>query len=660
MESSSVLCAFFEKRISDCLLLFSAFWSNVDTEDARFIEGQWQVPREWKERAERDGTLKSLKFLSYRINRVCALMGLVDCWSSSIGRHLAFWLDSHVHLIHRCERGRSGPVNDTCEEKSHLYLYDWRYVPDNSLNAIVRCLGGEPSQCASLRSHSFFSRVMHGVTTNKQLVNILRDFSGDHAVKKTVCSAVTRCFLGGMSETDAPTNSLKVRLQVHKLSAEGVDDYYDRICKETERQKRPITLICIREYVIKQVSKDLLLDVFLSSKEKWLAYANNTVSAAESLRTMFKAAKTSSEETHYSSILEWVGYEAPQSFFTGFCRSARRVPGLLSRDNANKLFFPEACKMIRKERDKKREDNSIVTERFHRPDVEGRAALNMCRSLSADETLPLRYIERLSGSEEAFSYFKTLITVLKQGKHKLQEFIAENSPHLGVAGDCLSAFQASCEVKSFKLPPEYNELQKKALRKRFDGDPVKIRRGCNLLCCLACSTIKNFTVGEKTKGNPMTSHGFKRVCHDGRRLMCDEKRLYACCKTVPLKEYALVDDRASRVIECYGKAYVITTCCGHVTPLLLTTPVEGSPLTCEACAKRDVAKPEIKPQEKCCYCEKKITKINKGYRGTFSLDDGEVVELSFCKRHTRSFMKKDFEPMRLREIKEAISTGRHI
>lgn len=655
-----MLCAFFEKRISDSSLLFTAFWSRVGGDDATFLEGQWKVEEEWIVNAKRDGSLDTLRFLSYRINRLCALLALVDCWSSSIGRCLGFWLDSHVHLVRQCEEKKSGPSREFGGEE-RLYLYDWRYVPESSLEGIVKCLGGG-AHSGSARSQSFFSRVMHSVTTNKQLVNILRDFANDSNVKMSVCSAVTRCFLGGMADGETPMNAFRVRRKVHALAGDGIDAYYEQICKETERQKRPITLICIREYVIKQVTNDLLLESFLSSKEKMVSYVNNTNSAAESMRMMFKAAKNFNDDLSYTSVLAWAGFEAPQNFFTGFCRSARRVPGLLSRDNSNKLLYPEACKIIRKERDKRRSDNSIVTERFDQPDAEGRKALFLCRDLRANETLSLDHIRTLAGSNEHFEMFLSLVRAVKSGKSTLQKFISEYSETIGVAGDCLSAFQTSCDVKSFRLPPTYAEMQRGALERRFNKDAEKIKRGSRLLCCLACSTVKNFVVGGKAKGNPATSHGFKRVCHDGRRLMCDEKRLYACCKTVPLKEYVLVDEEASHIVEYMHKAYVVSTCCGHITELSAVAPFIDSPMTCKTCVEKATKRQEEshKEVEKCWYCEKKITKTNKGFRGMFVNEDEEEVELVFCKSHTRSYMKKEFEPMRLNEIKEAISRGVHI
>ena len=46
----------------------------------------------------------------------------------------------------------------------------------------------------------------------------------------------------------------KVRRRVHELASKGIDSYYEHVCVETERQRRPVTLICIREYILKQVN----------------------------------------------------------------------------------------------------------------------------------------------------------------------------------------------------------------------------------------------------------------------------------------------------------------------------------------------------------------------------------------------------------------------
>lgn len=656
LESSSVLCAFFEKRISDGHLLFSAFWSNVDF-NVGIYEGQWIVPDSWREHAREDKTLKMLDFLAFRVNRLCKLLSLSDCWNPSIGRRIGFWLDTHVHLMKQCKERKSGPVRDG--PVADMFLYDWRCVPDATSLSIISCLGGDfktPSSGVPA-SALFFSRVLNNISMNKQLGNILREFSKDKSIKQTVCSAVTRCLLGGMSEGTV-TTSLDIRLRVHSLCDQGIDDYYDQICNEADQQKRPIILICLREYIIKHIKHDLILDTFLSSNEKWGAYANNVVAAAESLRTLFKAEQHSGQDST-ESVLGWVCREAPQSYFLSFSRNARRVPGLLSRDNRIKISPTDTCKMIRKERDKQRSDNSIVTEKFYSPSTTGSLGLELCRSLKADESLQPGDLRKLAGSEETYAVFKQLVRKMEEGKHNLQKFICSPPEFFEAASDCLSVFHISCQMKKFRLPREYTKLQQKALRGRFGDDEEKIKRGSSLLCCLGCSTVKNFIVGTKakTKGNPYTSHGFKRVCHEGTRLMCDEKRLYECCKLVPLKAYALVAEEESTILEYHGVAYVSSTCCGHIVLLKETSPTRDSPFTCLQCLRQTTAGAKIVPhlESHCCwYCKRKLTKSNKGFVGMFIDGSGDEKEKSFCKAHTRKFMKKEYEPMNLDEVMQTI------
>jgi hypothetical protein len=657
LESSLVLCAFFEKRISDGHLLFSAFWSNVDF-NVEIFEGQWVVPDSWRERAREDKSLKMLDFLTFRVNRLCKLLSLSDCWSQSIGRRIGFWLDTHVHLMKQCKERKSGPVRDG--HAADMFLYDWRCVPDATSLSIISCLGGDfktPSSGVPA-SALFFSRVLNNISMNKQLGNILRDFSKDMSIKHTVCSAVSRCLLGGMSDGTV-TTSLDVRLRIHSLSDQGIDDYYDQICNEADKQKRPVILICLREYIIKHIKNDLILDTFLSSNEKWGTYANNVIAAAESLRTLFKAEQHSGQGSA-ESVLGWICHEAPQSYFLSFSRNARRVPGLLSRDNRVRTSTVDTCKMIRKERDKKRLDNSIVTEKFYSPSTTGSLGLELCCSLKAGEGIQTGDLRKLAGSDETYAVFKQLVGKMGEGKHNLQKFICFPPEFFDVASDCLSVFHISCQMKKFRLPQEYTKLQTKALRARFGDDEEKIKRGSSLLCCLGCSTVKNFIVGTKgkTKGNPYTSHGFKRVCHEGTRLMCDEKRLYECCKTVPLKTYDLVTKEDSAILEYHGVAYVTSTCCGHIVLLKETSPSCGSPFTCLQCMRQAaVGKKNISQLESCCcWCERKLTKSNKGFVGMFIDGSGDEKEKSFCKAHTRKFMKKEYEPMNLEEVMRTISS----
>ena len=109
---------------------------------------------------------------------------------------------------------------------------------------------------------------------------------------------------------------------------------------------------------------------------------------------------------------------------------------------------------------------------------------------------------------------------------------------------------------------------------------------------------------------------------------------------MPLKEYALVDEEASHVVEYMRKAYVVTTCCGHIAELSSVVPFGDSPLTCKECIEKVTKRQEEshKVVEKCWYCEKKITKTNKGFRGLFVNEEDEEEELVFCKSHTRSYI----------------------
>ena len=155
------------------------------------------------------------------------------------------------------------------------------------------------------------------------------------------------------------------------------------------------------------------------------------------------------------------------------------------------------------------------------------------------------------------------------------------------------------------------------------------------------------------------SHGYKRICHDGDTLLCDERRLYECCKRVPLKRIALLCEAhgtfESRCVEVFGVVYVVTTCCGRIATLDSLRATKTASLVCECCVKAEETAAKAGPLIRIChFCEQPVLRKKGCFSGRFTDAEGASVLLTFCKRHTRAFMKRENEPMDLREVMQAI------
>jgi ribosomal protein L24E len=663
LRTSSILCAFFDKRLPDASLLFGPFWSFLESAPEA-CEGQWKIEQTWFERAALDGSGQALKLLVFRVNRLCRLLSLSDCWSSSIGRHLGFWLDTHMHLVLSCEKRRSGPVHDPVGTGT-LFLYDWRYVPEDVTAALSLSLGGGGATWAKgtsiHRLACLFSRCLNNMSVNKSLGAIFAQFENDSVTKKTICCAVTRCLLGGYAGCGARA-SFHVRRAVHLMAADGVDSYFETITRVVEAQHRPVVLLCLREYAVYCVEQDMSLNTFLNHSTKWGTYAHNVMATTDSLRTIL----LSQYNVKIKCLLRWLSSD-DGVYFAHFSRHAKRVPGITYRGAGKQVSPSEMTKMIRRYRDRMRAEKAIATESFFDPDGIGTTGLCFFRELKAGELLPLSYVRECLNCEDAVKAFAKILTAMREGTSAARLILEAPPPEFERASDCLELFRHSCESRRYRLPPSYSLLQLAALQKRFkdttcENDEI-MRRGAELLCCTGCRTVKNFVlIDGKKEQNAHVSHGYKRVCHDGSRLLCDEKRLYRCCKNVPLKRYSFIEkvspehSTSTFVLEIFGVAYVTTTCCGHISSLDSTRAIPGSPITCKRCHDdtMDSLKDPTVPVRSCHFCEQHVLRKKGSFTGIFTDENDSQRQLTFCKRHSRKFMKREHEPMDLAEVMREI------
>jgi len=155
--------------------------------------------------------------------------------------------------------------------------------------------------------------------------------------------------------------------------------------------------------------------------------------------------------------------------------------------------------------------------------------------------------------------------------------------------------------------------------------------------------------------------GLKRTAP--KTLKCDERRLYECCKRVPLKRVALLAETdggepgamESYCVDVFGTAYVVTMCCGRIATFDSLRCTKTSALMCERCVKASEIASLAGPMTRVChFCEQPVVRKKGCFTGRFVNADDNSQLLTFCKRHTRYFMKRENEPMNLREVMEAI------
>ena len=685
LETSLMLCAFFEKRLrGDAVqLLFGPFWETAESYtgdlDAIDIEGQWGAPAKWGRRARDDGTEYALALLRYRVNRISKLLSVCDCWAPNVGGHLALWLDSHMHLVIASESRRSGPKKSDAALCPGLDLCDWRYVPDDLIVALRLTLGsngavdsGRASKLAGL-----YARVLSNMSICKTLANVLKPLKAHEMVKTCVCAAVTRCILG------ITTNkaSFETRKAVHTMLSVGVDDFFDMVVDAAAAHARPVVFMCLREHAMHCVGEDASLSVFLQTVPKWKVYAANVVATMDSMRVGIKSLPAPLPEVPLIGLICTIADDR----FACFARNAKRVPGMVSREGSKCVGITDFCKTMKRARDRSRDEKAIATENFSDPAGVGADGLTRFNEMCAGENFDWKYIRTMlkeyggasSNPKAAEEAFVDIIKVMKQGvasvralfvSEGLKTAIAPFSTGFAVAGDCMQLVRTAGSVRRYTLPRDYTDRQRAAITKRFSDttctERERIARASHLIWCVGCGAIKNFVIGGGKKNeNSQASHGYKRICHDGEHLKCDERRLYECCKRVPLKRVALLAEldggepgtMESYCVDVFGTAYVVTMCCGRIATFDSLRCTKQSALMCERCVKASEIASLAGPMTRVChFCEQPVVRKKGCFTGRFVDVDDSSQLLTFCKRHTRYFMKRENEPMNLREVLEAI------
>jgi len=689
LATSLMLCAFFEKRLSGegdrpLSLLFAPFWDTAESYsgdlDTIELEGQWAAPTKWGSRARDDGTDRALALLRYRVNRLSRLLSVCDCWAPNVGSHLALWLDSHMHLVVACESRRSGPTRRDTAWCTTLELCDWRFVPDDLIMALRLTLGGNGAVDTGRASKlaGLYTRVLSNMSICKTLATVLGPMKSQDTVKKCVCAAVTRCILG-ISTNKA---SFETRKAVHMMLNVGLNDYFDMTVEAAAAHARPVVFMCLREHAMHCVGEDTSLSVFLQTVPKWKIYAANVTATMDSLRV---GIKTLAPPLPVTPLIGRICTIADDRFAC-FARNAKRVPGMVSREGSKCVNITEFCKTMKRARDRARDEKAIATENFSYPAGLGTAGLTHFNGMLAGENFDWRYIRAMlrerggtdsnpRAAEEAFIH---IINVMKQGVASVRAlFVTESlkvttgpfSTSFAVAGDCIQLIRTAGSVRRYTLPRLYTSMQRAAIAKRFSDttctERETIARASHLIWCVGCGAIKNFVIGGGKKNeNSQASHGYKRICHDGEDLKCDERRLYECCKRVPLKRIALLGDVGvtdltqplkSYCVDIFGSAYVVTTCCGRIATFDSLRCTRTSALMCERCVKAGEVAAQAGPTVRVChFCEQPVVRKKGCFTGRFTDADDKSQLLTFCKRHTRYFMKRENEPMNLREVMAAI------
>jgi hypothetical protein len=694
LATSLMLCAFFEKRLQGeggkpLTLLFGPFWETVESYDESFdtvdLEGQWCAPSSWGTRARDDGTGNALALLRYRVNRLSRLLSVCDCWGSNVGSHLALWLDSHMHLVVACESRRSGPTRGDSARCTDLRMCDWRFVPDDVIVALRLTLGGNGAVDNGRISKmaGLYARVLSNMSICKTLSNVLKPLKTHETIKMCVCAAVTRCILG------ITTNkaSFETRKAVHKMLDVGLDDFYDMTVKAAAEHARPVVFMCLREHAMHCVGEDTSLSVFLQTVPKWKVYAANVTATMDSLRVGLNSLSTPLPNVPLIGLISTIADDR----FVCFARNAKRVPGMVSREGSKCVNITEFCKTMKRARDRSRDEKAIATENFSDPSGVGAAGLTRFNEMRTGENFDWEYISMIlkerggspSDWKAAEDAFVQIISVMKQGVASVRAlFVAESlkstsapfSTGFSVAGDCMQLIRTAGSVRKYTLPHIYTNMQRAAITKRFSdttcSERDRIARASHLIWCVGCGTIKNFVVGGGKKNeNSHASHGYKRICHDGDDLKCDERRLYECCKRVPLKRMALLEDvdadasqptqkvqsLKSYCVDVFGVAYVVTTCCGRIATFDSLRCTKTSALMCDRCIKAGDIAAQAGPMVRVChFCEQPVLRKKGCFTGRFIDVNDKSTLLTFCKRHTRHFMKRENEPMILAEVMAAI------
>lgn len=665
MDTGSMLCAFFNKRITgkdaEATMsgLFAPFWSETETHAAlpdisRNRGKQWEIPSLWRSRAEEDGTLRALTLLDFRINRLLGLLFVSDCWEGIIGLHLAYWLDTHMHLVIECERRKSGPTRDCTVHEDVLRLCDWRHERTTHLVAVREIFCTEKG-ISSLGDMYF--RVVNNMAMCKTRDKIFAELEMVAESRDAFREAFVRCVLGtGPNKAD-----FSLRKSLHGALRDDGKKLFDLIEDFCGKNECPIFFVAMREYIVDAIRKDLPLLLYARTTPKWMQFSENTRNCAEMIRLILRA-KSGNGDLFSDKLV--VSEEQKQSLL----RLSRKVPGLFSRTKREFMSLTQVCKILKRQRGKSTTRPWTVVEEHVNAEMVATEGTRLMRTLRLGDPLPFFFVLKTlrESGDRACQIFVAIAEAAKLGSEALSQKVSEvvEVDNLHVKEDGFSKVHTCLELmkhceSSFemRLPDRFAEKQRRATERRFP----RLRgadawtRASELVWCDGCKTVKNFIESGK-RSETRVAHGYKRVCRDENEIMCFEKKRFLCCRNVPLRTRKLIDGEKSITATLFGTTYVMTTCCGNITALEMASPWEDEPLCCQRCVSLKNTK-MLESVVTCHYCGEIIKKKKGTYTGQFLTDDGKAQKLTFCKRHTRSFMKKDREPLVLRECLTELSKG---
>jgi len=673
MSSRSMLCAFFDKRMTGpdagqiTSVLFGPFWAEVDKLDLALVavpykeqvSRQWEVPVAWTHRAQDDGTATALALLDFRVNRFCRLLAVSDCWPSIIGCHLAHWLDSHMHLVLAVERRRSGPAREDLLDARRFRACDWRYEVSAHTMGVREIFFN--SQESTSPFGKMYTKLIANMALCKTLHRSVRNFGSLTDGRETVCSAFTRCLLGvGAHKAD-----LSLRKSVHSALAEGTNALFAKIENLSMDHEFPIVFVALREFTILSAQDDFSLSRYLAKTPKWTAFAANARNTAEMVRVRLRERTADGDLFDYklgSDTLEKVA----------LLRHSKKVPGLFSRCNSKSLHLGAVCKLLKRFRDKTTGNPALTTDVFTNVMGVAVSGMRLMNTLPVTSLVPLDFIRQAlhSAGPKAESAFVDIVNASVIGTDKIMQVLTkyagtddiETFPDaLAVSCECLELIHHCESFFTIDLPTAYGDKQREAVLKRFSdsmvSDTEKFHRASKILWCGGCKSVKNFVLcNDKVLTQSHSAHGYKKVSQTEQGVMCYEKRRFICCQKVPLREHTILTETKSECLSIFGQVYVITTCCGALALLEHVSPTTHSALCCrKCCAEQIVPKSRATKTLVCHYCEERIIATKGSYTGKFTRECGTIEMLSFCKRHSRTFMKREMGPLELNECMIEIS-----
>lgn len=639
--------------------LFKPFWSESD----RYVTlpvvpgnrgKQWEIPGSWTNRAETDGTLRALRLLDFRINRLLGLLFVSDCWDSAIGLHLAHWLDTHMHLVIECERRKSGPSRECTVHEEVLRVCDWRHERRAHVLAIreMFCAGKGVNPLGEM----YFKVVNNMALCKTQEKNLTETAEGTEW-RETLKQAFVRCVLGtGPNKAD-----FSLRKSVHESLREDGSHLFDLVKKFSGES--PILFVAVREYIINSVRRDNPTLVYAEKTPKWTHFSENVRNCGEMIRLILRERVGDGDLFHHKLVVS----EAEKQ---SLLRMSRKVPGLFFRKKKEVMTLTQVCKVLKRQRGKCEKRPSTAVEEHLNAETTATEGTRLMRTLRLGQQLPCSFITttlRRSGNAACGSFVAIAEAVkkgadaLSQKANELASAAFDSEDGFAVAQTCVEMMRQCESSFEMRLPEKFAERQKKAAERRFPclEKEEAWKRASELVWCDGCRCVKNF-IRSGNKAEHRLAHGYKRVCRSDTDIMCFEKKRFLCCRNVPLRTKRLVDEEGSTTVNLFGTTYVVTTCCGFMSKLESVGSFEEEPLCCGQCFAEKNEKNVIEETRTCRYCGEIVIKTKGGYTGRFLVDEGEekVETLSFCKRHTRAFMRKDREPLLLDECLKELSKRR--